>query len=136
MGFPQRLKALRKDRKLSQETLAKEVGIDRTSISHYENSEENDERIPRLDTLEKIADFFDVTYDYLLGRTDEPLVKEDQAVYKVTPAAAVEYPEDIRHFLMTLPDMLLQVPDEERETLIRELEQTVQNLIKNNKTRS
>lgn len=136
MGFPQRLKALRKDRKLSQETLAKEVGIDRTSISHYENSEENDERIPRLDTLEKIADFFDVTYDYLLGRTDEPLVKEDQALYKVTPAAAHQYPEEIQHFLLTLPDMLLQVPDEERESVIRELEQAVQNHIKNNKTRS
>ncbi|ARU61928.1 hypothetical protein CBW65_13460 [Tumebacillus avium] len=135
MGFPQRLKALRKDRKLSQETLAKEVGIDRTSISHYENSEENDERIPRLDTLEKIADFFDVTYDFLLGRTDEALVKEDQAVYKVTPAAAHAYPEEIQHFLLTLPDMLLQVPDEEREAVIRELEHTVQTRIKN-KTRS
>ncbi|TCP55388.1 transcriptional regulator with XRE-family HTH domain [Tumebacillus sp. BK434] len=136
MGFPQRLKELRKSRKLSQETLGREVGIDRTSISHYENSEENDERIPRLDTLKKIADFFDVTYDYLLGRTDEPLVKEDPALYKVTPAAQVEYPEEIRHFLLTLPDMLLQVPNEEREAVIRELEQTVQHRIPNNKTRS
>jgi transcriptional regulator with XRE-family HTH domain len=127
MGFPQRLKELRKSRKLSQEALGKEVGIDRTSISHYENSDENEQRIPRLDTLQKLADFFDVTYDYLLGRTDDPaVVKEHRSPYGLSASEPPSYPAEIEHFLLTLPEQLLQVPEPEREGLIRKLEQTIQ----------
>lgn len=68
MGFSERLQILRKSRNLSQTELADILDIDRTSIVHYENS--NNERIPRPETLFKIADFFDVSIDYLLGRTD------------------------------------------------------------------
>ncbi|MFD2171537.1 helix-turn-helix domain-containing protein [Tumebacillus lipolyticus] len=140
MGFPQRLKELRKSKKLSQESLGKEVGIDRTSISHYENSEENDERIPRLDTLKKLADFFDVTYDYLLGRTDaaEPssLLKESKGRYQ---AGRVEQPsaaDPVERFLLTLPDRLLQVPEQDRESLIQKLEETISDhIVKENETR-
>ncbi len=69
MGFSNRLEALRKSHKLSQEELAKQLNIDRTSIVHYENSKSG--RIPRPETLRQIADFFDVSIDYLLDRTDE-----------------------------------------------------------------
>lgn len=69
MGFANRLEALRKSHKLSQEELAKQLNIDRTSIVHYENSKSG--RIPRPETLRQIADFFDVSIDYLLDRTDE-----------------------------------------------------------------
>lgn len=69
MGFSNRLETLRKSINLSQEELAKILNINRTSIVHYENS--NSGRIPRPDTLEQIADFFDVSIDYLLDRTDD-----------------------------------------------------------------
>ena len=69
MGFSNRLETLRKSINLSQEELAKILNIDRTSIVHYENS--NGERIPRPSTLKQIADFFDVSIDYLLDRTDD-----------------------------------------------------------------
>ena len=69
MGFSNRLETLRKSINLSQEELAKILNIDRTSIAHYENN--NSGRIPRPDTLEQIADFFDVSIDYLLDRTDD-----------------------------------------------------------------
>lgn len=69
MGFSDRLATLRKNKKLSQEELAKKLNIDRTSIVHYENN--NSGRIPRPDTLEQIADFFGVSIDYLLDRTDD-----------------------------------------------------------------
>lgn len=69
MGFSNRLQTLRKSINLSQEELAKILNINRTSIVHYENS--NSGRIPRPDTLEQIADFFDVSIDYLLDRTDD-----------------------------------------------------------------
>ncbi|SHE33046.1 DNA-binding transcriptional regulator, XRE-family HTH domain [Atopostipes suicloacalis DSM 15692] len=68
MGFSNRLETLRKSINLSQEELAKILNIDRTSIVHYENSKSG--RIPRPDTLEEIANFFGVSIDYLLDRTD------------------------------------------------------------------
>lgn len=68
MGFSERLELLRKSKNMSQKELADILNIDRTSIVHYENS--NNDRIPRPDTLFKIADFFEVSIDYLLGRTD------------------------------------------------------------------
>lgn len=57
--------ALRKARGLTQAELANRIGISRSAIGMYESGE----RIPRPDDLEKIADFFNVDLDYLMGRT-------------------------------------------------------------------
>lgn len=76
MGFSDRLETLRKSINLSQEELAKILNINRTSIVHYENK--NSGRIPKLDTLEQIADFFEVSIDYLLDRTDDPGVTAEE----------------------------------------------------------
>jgi transcriptional regulator with XRE-family HTH domain len=73
MGFPERLKELREARGLSQEALADTLGIPRSSITHYEKPEQGEkERLPRRARLEQIADFFGVSVDYLLDRTDDP----------------------------------------------------------------
>ena len=50
---------------LSQKQLARLLRVDRSTISSYESSV----RQPPLDTLSRIADVFDVSTDYLLGRT-------------------------------------------------------------------
>lgn len=71
VGFPERLKKLREERGLSQEELALKLDIPRTSITHYENPK-GEVRLPRGKRLESIVDFFGVTVDYLLGRSDEP----------------------------------------------------------------
>lgn len=63
-----RLKKLRNSIKLTQEELGKEVNVTKVSISGYENGN----RSPDTETLQKIADFFDVSTDYLLGRSDNP----------------------------------------------------------------
>ncbi len=63
-----RLKELRMERKLSQVRLGIELNIDQTTISHYETGV----REPDYKTLILIADYFDVSIDYLLGRTDNP----------------------------------------------------------------
>lgn len=76
MGFSNRLQTLRKSINLSQEELAKILNINRTSIVHYENSKSG--RIPRPDTLKQIADFFDVSIDYLLDRTDDKEVTVEE----------------------------------------------------------
>ncbi len=61
-----RLKQLRKMRKLSQLKLALDMNMNQNTISRYENME----READYETLVKFADYFDVSLDYLLGRTD------------------------------------------------------------------
>lgn len=68
--FKDVLKSLRKERKITQEQLAVILGVERSSIGKYESSPEGKEVIPSVDVLHKIADYFDVSLDYLLGRTD------------------------------------------------------------------
>ena len=66
-----RLKKLRKDRKISQLKLALDLNMNQNSISRYENGE----READYETLIKIADYFDVSLDYLLGRNDNLKIK-------------------------------------------------------------
>ena len=63
-----RLKELRKQRRLSQLKFAMDLNMNQNSISRYENVE----READYATLIKLADYFDVSVDYLLGRTDNP----------------------------------------------------------------
>lgn len=62
-----RLKSLRKERGLSQQQLAQLLGISQQSINKYENH--NIE--PDIFMLSQMADLFDTTVDYLIGRSDE-----------------------------------------------------------------
>ena len=61
-----RLKELRKMRNISQAKLAADLNMNQNSISRYENME----READYETLIKFADYFNVSLDYLLGRTD------------------------------------------------------------------
>ena len=63
----ERLKALRKERKLRQSDVAKQLGIGVRTYQYYES----DEHRPDYEMLIVLADLFGVTPDYLLGRTDE-----------------------------------------------------------------
>ena len=63
-----RLKELRKSRKISQVKLAMELNMNQNSISRYENGI----READYQTLILLADYFDVSIDYLLERTDNP----------------------------------------------------------------
>lgn len=62
-----RLKALRKERNVSQLKLALDLNMNQNSISRYETGE----READYETLIQFADYFDVSLDYLLGRTDK-----------------------------------------------------------------
>ena len=63
----ERLKELRAERKESQDILAELLNVSRTSYCKYE-TERHD---PSIESLYILAEHFDVTIDYLLGRTDE-----------------------------------------------------------------
>ena len=60
-----RLKELRRRDRITQIQLAKAVSLERSSIGKYEG---NQNVAPSIDVLQSIADYFNVTTDYLLGR--------------------------------------------------------------------
>ena len=62
-----RIAELRKDKKLNQKELGSVVGVAQNTVCNWENGK----REPDYDSLKRMADFFDVSVDYLLGRTDK-----------------------------------------------------------------
>lgn len=62
------LRVLRKQHNLTQVALQVETGIEQALLSKFENGE----RIPPTETLLILADYYNVSIDYILGRTDNP----------------------------------------------------------------
>lgn len=80
--FGQKLKTLRKRKNMSQKEFGKFFGLAESTISMYER----DERRPDYDLLNKFADYFEVSTDYLLGRTDKIELSQqekDDAAFEV-----------------------------------------------------
>ncbi len=71
-GVFMRLKELRKQKGISQLRLAIEINTNQNTISRYETGE----REPGIAELIKIADFFNVSVDYLLERTNNPNIQK------------------------------------------------------------
>ena len=68
MFFSERLVQLRKAHSLTQKQLATELQLSELAIQHYESQR----RKPAFDILLALADYFDVSLDYLVGRSDDP----------------------------------------------------------------
>ena len=64
MHYSKRLKDLREDRDLTQESIAKVLKTTQSYYAQYENGK----REPDISTLCKLAEYFNVTVDYLIGR--------------------------------------------------------------------
>lgn len=64
------LRVLRKQKKLTQVALQLQTGIEQSLLSKYETGE----RIPPTETLIALADFYNVSIDYILMRTENPEV--------------------------------------------------------------
>lgn len=64
----ERLKKLRKEGKLTQKDIATFLNISQPAYQQFESGKKK----MNLETMEKIADFFNVSTDYLLGKTDFP----------------------------------------------------------------
>ena len=71
--FAQRLRELRKDNNISQKKLSSYLNFGYTAIANYESGRNQ----PSLDTVKKIAQFFGVTVDYLIGASDYPRSEKD-----------------------------------------------------------
>ena len=86
------LSRLRREKRLSQRQVAADLGISQALLSHYEN----DAREPKLEFVVKACDYYGVTADYILGRTDDQSVQTlpaprgcDNAPRFVTAACSV-----------------------------------------------
>lgn len=77
MKFCERLKDLRMAKGITQDEFAKLTGLSRSAVGMYENGK----REPNLETLELIADFYNVDLNYLLG-------KEGKSSYYLDPDTA------------------------------------------------
>lgn len=66
MTFSERLKQLRISNDLTLKDVASKIGMSLMAYAHYEHGD----REPSLETLKKLCDLFDVSADYLIGRSD------------------------------------------------------------------
>ena len=65
-----RIRELRKARRITQLKMARDLDMSQNTISRYESGE----REPGIAELIRIADYFRVSIDYLVGRTDDPVM--------------------------------------------------------------
>ncbi len=104
-----RIKELRKRAGLTQQDLASKLQIAKSTLGMYEINKNE----PNSEMLNKIADFFDVQVDYLIGRSDDPspINKNDEYDYRKDPTVSPELKE--------LLDILVTLPLKEQEDIIQ-----------------
>ncbi|MFC5446815.1 helix-turn-helix domain-containing protein [Paenibacillus aestuarii] len=107
--YGDRIALLREKQALTQEDLANKLGISRAALSHYETSR----REPDYDTINKIASFFHVSIDYLLGRTSQPDNVLDQEVRDFVDQLELSDEKILEKFDLTIDGKKLS-PDEAR----------------------
>jgi len=110
--FAERLRALREGMKLSQAQIAAGVGTTQSSINRYENQV----GLPPHKTLLWYADYFDVSLDYIYGRTDKP----QGVLYDFRPKIMEDSPE-MRQFIEMCFDPNSPMNDKLKQALIQML---------------
>ncbi|RMD04940.1 XRE family transcriptional regulator [Clostridium autoethanogenum] len=119
MKFGNILSDLRNKAHITQKDLANILGVSRGTIGMYEIGQ----RDPDTETLKKISDYFNVSVDYLLGRTDkkesEPEIdipQEYSDKYKVTKKDIKQHDEVLEHAQAFMMDD--KVGEEDKEKLV------------------
>lgn len=92
-----RIKMLREDKGISQAELAAAVGVSRMSINNYENGK----RMPDIDFVLTVSNYFGVTLEYLTGQTEFR--------YKDDIKVSLEKTEELFHALEKLPQRESQI---------------------------
>jgi transcriptional regulator with XRE-family HTH domain len=104
-----RIALLREKRGMTQAELSSKLGISRASLSHYEKNR----REPDYKTLNKIADFFHITVDYLVGRTEEPHRELDTDVREFVDNLELSDEKILEKFALTIDGRQL-TPEESK----------------------
>ncbi len=66
--FPERIIQIKNEKKLMQKDIATGIGVHIRTYQYYEKGQKK----PTLSVLIALADYFDVSLDYLVGRSDDP----------------------------------------------------------------
>lgn len=77
--FSKRLRILRKNKNLTQAQLGNALNLENSTISSYERNK----IMPSSDVLLKIAKYFDVSVDYLIGNTDDMQGKSEKSIEEI-----------------------------------------------------
>ncbi|WP_299514944.1 helix-turn-helix domain-containing protein [uncultured Rummeliibacillus sp.] len=115
----ERLRKLRKNKtSLSMKEFGKIFGLSESAIGMYERNE----REPDLKTINKIADYFDVTVDYLMGRSDimNPRMFENAGITNEEYTNLTSYQKEVVDFFLTREDLFFH---DRPERLLDALEQ-------------
>ncbi|NPV92681.1 MAG: helix-turn-helix transcriptional regulator [Firmicutes bacterium] len=100
MPFGDRLRDLRNENDLKQKDLGKIIGVAKSTVSQWESGG----RTPDASTLIKLADFFKVSVDYLLDRTNYSLMGDDlkewREIIEKAASSGIK-PVYIKHFIET-----------------------------------
>lgn len=105
-----RLRKLRENLNLSQMKMAPLIGAKQASVNRYEN----DQCSPSYETLLRYADYFDVSLDYIFGRTDHPQGK----LYEYKPKIEQGDPE-MKRFVEMCFDPKSPMNERLKETLLQ-----------------
>ena len=104
MSFAETLKTLRKERKTTKREICEKTGIAVRSYQSYES----EERTPSIDVLNKIADYYNVTTDFLLGRSERIQIVTDNGLT-----------DSDEEFLKQNQDQLIQVLKQKQNEINR-----------------
>ena len=108
-----RLKILREGTGLSQAKFAEVIGSTQSSINRYENGQAT----PSVELLRRYADYFDVSLDYLLARTDNPQGKLYEHRPKIAPGS-----EEMKQFIEMCFDPQSPMSEKLKQTLLQMME--------------
>lgn len=110
MQLGERIKKLREDKGLTQADVCSAINISQSTLANYETNF----RTPKLDVLLELANFYKVSLDYLLGRTDNPF-----------PINEKKIPKDLNKFLQQSEIIFdgdaYNLDDEERAMVMQSL---------------
>ena len=108
--FSENMKKLRLERKITQSELAKAIGVSPSTVGMYETGE----REPNFETEEKIADFFNVSLDYLRGKKENtPADSAKEAANKILKGQIYLLNQRNQALLMTYYQALLDTQEQE-----------------------
>lgn len=105
-----KLADLRERLDLTQEEVANRLKLSRAALSHYETHR----REPDYDTLRKFADFYDVSIDYILGRTQNPKQTLGVAIGEFVDALELSNEAIIDKFTLTIDGRKLTAEEAKR----------------------
>ena len=127
-AFAKKLKELRAEKRITQQELADAIGLSSQTISAYENNDEKG-KMPTLDKVMDIADFFGVSVDWLVGRNFEESHKE----WNGNPACNIRSLADLLNYIQGLcrflgTDCETDIDEEERTSRLSPLPLYVRSL--------